>query len=377
MAGDGIFGKPRMAGDNLLFLRLRWFLGAIVALTVGLHWGRGWQDYAGAALIGLFLASQLVLWKLPPHWFKGLQLHTAIFLLDLFITIATLLVSDQASPTLLVVLFLTIFISALVKRISLGALVGGVATVTYAAFKLQGPDGFQLTDYRQLLDVPFILLASLHTAIIVSEATFHQDITEALDADNQTLSKKLGSAATELKSRIRFINSAFDAVPAPALVVDGDGLLRSFNRRAEELFTVKRMTVLDKPLKDINFLEPLRQLLRSAGGDGAASGWLFTGKGVRFYASVRSGAARDEDGRLLNLAVFIQPTLAPPEPEPEPEQAPAPQAPLVSAQPAAEGPVQSPSAPLVKVEPSTDKPAGHTSSGIIQRSIAMDTDPQG
>ena len=361
MANDGLFGKPKSAGDNLLFLRLRWFLGAVLLLTVALHWGRGWLDYAGAGLIGLFLVSQLVLWRLPAHWFKGLQLHTAIFLLDLFFTMAALLVSDQASPLLLVMLFLTIFISALVKRVSLGALVGGVATLIYVGFKLQGPDGFQLTDYRQLLDVPFILLSSLHTAIVISEATFHQDITEALDADNQTLSKKLGSAATELKNRVRFINSAFDAVPAPALVVDGEGLVRSFNTRAEELFGVRRVAVLDKPLKDVGFLEPLRQLLRSAGGDGVAAGWLFTAKGVRFYASARSGAARDADGRLLNLAVFVQPMPAPPQAEEAPPE------PAATATPAA----------ATSIASEADRPAGQTSSGIIQRSIAMDTHPEG
>jgi len=75
------------------------------------------------------------------------------------------------------------------------------------------------------------------------------------------------------------------------------------------------MGVLDKPLKDIGFLEPLRLSLRGAAGDGSAAGWLYTAKGVRFYASLRSGAARDADGHLLNLAVFVQPSLPPAEPE--------------------------------------------------------------
>jgi len=332
-----LFGKPGSAGDNLLFLRLRWFLGLWIGVTLGVFFGgRGWLDYASGALMGLFLLSQLVLWKLPATWFRGLQLHTAVFLLDLFFSITTLLLTDQASPALLSTLFLSIFICALVKKLSLGALVGVVATGVYVAFKTQGPDGFSLHDPRELLDVPFIFLASLHTAIIVSEATFRQDVTEALDADNQTLSKKLGNTATELKARIRFINSAFDAVPAPALVVDGDGMLRSFNTRAEELFGAKRMGLLDKPLKDIGFLEPLRQALRSAGGDGTAAGWLYTAKGVRFYASMRSGAARDPDGRLMNLAVFVQPTLAPPEPEPAAveEEAAGEPAPVSAARPA-------------------------------------------
>jgi PAS domain-containing protein len=318
-----LFGKPGSAGDNLLFLRLRWFLGLWIGVTLGLYFGfgaRGWLDYASIALVAMFLLSQLVLWKLPATWFRGLQLHTAVFLLDLFFSIATLLLADLASPALLATLFLTIFICALVKRLSLGTLVGVAATGVYLAFKTQGPDGFSVHDLRQLLDVPFIFLSSLHTAIIVSEATFHQEVTDALDADNQTLNKKLGNAASELKARIRFINSAFDAVPAPALVVDGDGLLRSFNTRAEELFNAKRMSVLDRPLKDIGFLEPLRLILRGAGADGGASGWLFTAKGVRFYATLRSGAARDPDGHLMNLAVFLQPALPPAEPEAGPAE---------------------------------------------------------
>jgi hypothetical protein len=139
--------------------------------------------------------------------------------------------------------------------------------------------------------------------------------------------------------------------------VDGEGLLRSFNTRCEELFGVKRMALLDKPLKDLGFLEPLRLILREAGGEGSASGWLFTAKGVRFYASVRCGAARDEDGRLLNLAVFIQPGLAPAEPEPEPMA----ESPAAAA--AASAPAEAEATP------------GRTSSGIVQQSIAMDVEP--
>jgi hypothetical protein len=41
---------------------------------------------------------------------------------------------------------------------------------------------------------------------------------------------------------------------------------------------------------------------------------------VRFYASLRSGAARDPDGHLMNLAVFVQPTLPPAEPEASPAE---------------------------------------------------------
>ncbi len=207
---------------------------------------------------------------------------------------------------LLAVLFLSIFITALVGRLSLSLLVSGVSVLVYLLLKAQGAGGVDFSDLRQLLDLPFIVLSSLHASIVVSEAQFRQDIAESMDENNQTLSKKLGSAAAELKARVRFINGAFDAVPAATVVVDGEGILRSFNTRAEEIFGAKRLPLLDRPIQGQGFLEPLRVAMRAINGEGDASAWLQRHKGDWFYAGLRCGIARDGDGRLSNMVVFIQ-----------------------------------------------------------------------
>ena len=312
-AVTSLFGKPRSAGDNLLFLRLRWMLCLWIAASVAVHWGRGEADWAGAGLVAAFLLTQLALWRLSPRFMAGMQFYTIVFMLDLAFIVLAVLLTDQVSPGLLSALFLSIFITALVRRMSLALLVSGVAMLVYLAFKVQGPDGFAFPDLRQLLDLPVIMLASLHASIVLGESVFHEDISEALDADNQTLSRKLSSAATELKARVRFINSAFDAVPVPALVVDGDGLLRGFNTRAEELFGTRRTALLDRTLKDLRLLEPLRQALRELNGEGVTAAWLSTSRGGHFYASLRCGMARDTDGRLANMAIFVQPAEPPAE----------------------------------------------------------------
>lgn len=308
-----LFGNPKSAGDNLVFLQARWTLGLWIAVTVCLHWGQGWNDWAGLVVVGAFMLSQWALWKMKAGFLKGLQLHTAVFVLDLLFTILALIFTNQAKPALLAVLFLSIFITALVAKPSLSLLVSGVSILMYILFKSQGPGGLDFSDLRQLLDLPFIVLSSLHAAIVVSEAQFHEDITQALDMDNQTLLKKLNSSATELKARVYFIKGAFDAVPAATLVIDGEGMLRTFNSRAEELFGVGRIPLLDRPMKDQEFFEPLREALRKLNGEGDAVTWLRGPKKDWFYASLRCGIAKDPEGRLANMVVFVQATEPPAE----------------------------------------------------------------
>ena len=397
MGGGNLFSKPAAAGDNLLFLRLRWILFLWIGVDLGLHYDlEPWRLYSGGVLALLFAASQFWLWRLPAKWLKGLQIFTAIFLLDLFFTVAVLFLMDQADQRLLVVLFLTLFITALVQKLSLTLLISGMVMAIYMALRLQSHENVAWSDTRELLDLPFLVIISLHAAIIVSEARFHEEIRDSLEFDNNTLSKKLGLTSRELKDRVRFVMGAFDAVPAAVVVLDPTGCVRAFNTHAEKLFNAKRQYVLDRPIGELPFLGLLREeLKRREGREKYAGAWLKPTKGEPFYAFVRNGIARDEEGALLNMAVFVSPTDPPEEAptydaylvqqkalEQEILQDSAPSAPSAGSGQAsvamheeAEGAVSA-SAPTTSAGsgqvPKPKGPAGSTSSGVIQRTIAAD-----
>jgi len=55
----------------------------------------------------------------------------------------------------------------------------------------------------------------------------------------------------------------------------------------------------------------LRVAMRALNGEGDAAVWLKRLKGGWFYAGLRCGIARDGDGRLSNMVVFVQ-ELEPP-----------------------------------------------------------------
>jgi PAS domain S-box-containing protein len=308
----GLASQP-VAGDNRLFVRLRWVLFLWILTDVSVHYDiEPWRFWGGMGLAGAFALSQLVLWRLPAHWVKGLRLYTTVFLLDLFFTIATLFLVGQAEPRLLVVMFLTLFITALVQKLSLSLAVSVMVMAVYAALRLEGHGEFSWQDTRQLLDLPFLLITSVHAAVIVSEAGFHEGIRESLEEDNDALAKKLGHTSRELKDRVRFVMGAFDAVPAAVIVLDPEGVVRAFNQHAEKLFGAARASVLDRRLSAIPFLDLLKRELRRRDGQEAYAGaWLKAQKGGHFYALVRNGIARDADGALLNMAVFVTPTDPP------------------------------------------------------------------
>jgi PAS domain S-box-containing protein len=316
VAGEGqLFAAPVAAGDNLLLLRLRWVLLLWILAMVGVHYEvEPWRFWAGMGVVAVFAVSQLVLWRLPARLLKGMRLYTTVFLLDLGFVVGSLYLSNQAEPRLLLVMFLTLFITALVQRISLSLLVSVVVMAVYAGLRLQGEDSFGWEDARQLMDLPFLVITSLHAAVIIAEAGFHQEIMESLEADNVTLSKKLGLTSSELKERVRFVMGAFDAVPAAVLVLDPHGMIRAFNRHAEAIFGIARGHVLDRTLHSVGFLEPLREeLKRRAGTEIHKGAWVKNAHGTPFFALVRNGIARDAEGALLNFTVFVSPTDAPPE----------------------------------------------------------------
>lgn len=416
-AAPPLFGRPAAAGDNLLLLRLRWLLLLWIGALVGVEQSaEPWRFWGGVALVVAFVLSQVALWRLPARWMRGLPLYTTVFLLDLGFVVGALLLTGHADPRLLLVMFLTLFITALVQKISLSLVVSGVVMAVYAHLRLQGSDAFGWEDARQLMDLPFLLITSLHASVILSEAGFHQEIMESLEADNASLSQKLGLTARELKDRVRFIVGAFDAVPAAVLVLDANGQIRVFNRHAEALFACSRHAVLDRPLHAVPFLALLRQELLRRGGEELHGGvWLQRARGGPFYALMRNSFARDAEGALLNFAVFLSPT-DPPADAPtyeawqaqrtgkvellqdgtlQPAPAPAPLAadadppsskdgkPSPSAAPQRETPAtdEAPSAPPSSKEGTGTqgslKDRARTDSGLVQRILAVDVNTQG
>jgi PAS domain-containing protein len=345
---QALIGKPAAAGDNLTFLRLRWLLFSWIVVDVGSHYS---VDTAvlvtGGVLIAVFAATQFALYKLPARFLKGLKLYNLVFLLDLNFALLTLILMGHISMHLLIVLFLTIFITALAQRVSLALVISTVIIAIYLGFRLQSKQGFNFENALDLMDLPFIFIMGLHSAVIVGEAQFHTEVGEALETDNQSLAKKLGMTAKELKQRGQILVGAFDAVPAAALVIDNQGLIRVFNQRAEQLFQIRRGGVIDKPVKEVQFLEPMRLILREAGAAEANAGnWFSTPKGGQQYIQVRSGIARDEEGAFENIAVFFALAAAP---EPVAEVA------------------------TVPVEEASWSPKpGETRSGAIQHSLAVE-----
>lgn len=313
--GGGLFSKPAAAGDNLLFVRLRWVLFLWILVDISVHYQpETWLFWAGCGIATAFGLSQIALWKLPPRLLKGLWLFQTIFLLDLFFTVATLYVAGQAEPRLLVVMFLTLFMTALVQRLSLSLLVSAMVIFVYAAMRLEGRGEFAWSDTRDLLDLPFLFIISIHSAVIVAEAKFHEEVRESLEEDNSLLAKKLGKTTLDLKDRVRFVMGAFDAVPAAVIVLDPQGVVRGFNTHSEAIFNVKRHRVLDRSMHEQPFLALLREeLKRREGRELYAAAWLQPAKGPHFFAYVRNGIARDEEGALLNMAVFVSPTAPPAE----------------------------------------------------------------
>jgi PAS domain-containing protein len=307
-----MLGKANFAGDNVLLYRLRWVLLAWMGAAGSMRLGNPEMSTPWwVVLLVLFVASQVVLLKLPAAWVTSQRFHTVVFLGDLALVLAVLLSLGRLTPDLTLALSLTVFTTALAQSLSLAAVVATVSVGVYLAFLSRGA-GFDPTNVDQLLDLPFIFIQGLHGAVIVTEMRFRQEMSDALAADNKTLQRKLGGSLVQLREQAGEAASWVESIPAAALVLSAVGEIMAFNKRAEDTFELRRSLVLRRAMKEVGFFDPIEKVLSTREGDSAVGVAEFKTKSGKVIAlAVRAGVSRDGEGHLRHIGVVFGPWSGP------------------------------------------------------------------
>jgi PAS domain-containing protein len=243
-----------------LLLNFRWLLFLWLAATQVVY--NSQADVAGYATLlplGLALASQLVLWRLPLRQMEGLKVYYAVFIFDLMVILMNLEMAGRLRQDLAIAFFAGIFVAALVRRVG-GAFAAALALgAAYIAVRNHAAGGLALSDAGQLLDLPFLVIASIHSGLVAQEAETETDTRQRLLADNGALARKLKNSFFESYRFNQDIKALLDTLPFAMVMLDRSKGVRFFNAGAELVFGIRRKNVLGSLLAQAPELAALSQ----------------------------------------------------------------------------------------------------------------------
>ncbi len=245
------------------FFAIRWVVLLWLAVDFFIRWQEGQAIlWVAAVLAVVYLGSQIVTALLPSRFFEGLKFCYIMFLFDLSFILLSLWVMNQVQSFLLAAIFLSIFIAAVAQKFWYTCLTSVVVAGVYLACKIYTPQGFDYVKPQDLLELPFILILSLHSSILVQETQVEIVRRKTLEASKGALTNKLKKTSEDMQAMSQFFESVLGAIPVALVMMDSNFRVRYFNKDAEAVFGTKRRDILDREIKDVEVLEPLLPALR-------------------------------------------------------------------------------------------------------------------
>jgi PAS domain S-box-containing protein len=220
------------------------------------------QQYV-LAYLALLVASNIVFIALPINLYEGIKLHYIIFILDIiFVALGAYWLAFLDFP-FLIIIFLTIFISALGQSVKTSLLTAVVVNALYFYMKLSMADSgiATLAERNIFLNIPFIFMVALHSSYLAEKA--NEDINERkkLEKANKMLSGQLKNMSAEMESAHDFMELTYDGFRDGVMVLDENGNIRQFNRKCESIFGIKRARAINMLYTEVEVLGGVQGLI--------------------------------------------------------------------------------------------------------------------
>lgn len=262
--------SARLAKRREFIVSFRWLLILWLSASILVRSGAG-QDigYPALWLLGGLGASQALFWNLPLRLYEGIKVFYAVFLLDLLVILSNLALTGSLNRELLIALFLGTFIAALTRKVASTCLAALVLSVIYFSMKSEDAGGFNMQSSQQLLDLPFLLIASIHSGLVAQEADTESGLVRAASAESHVMELKFKETFLEAATFNRNIKAMLDALPYGVIMLDKMGAIKFFNVTSELVFGVSRDAALGSLVAvHANFASLNAVLRRGAKRDG-------------------------------------------------------------------------------------------------------------
>jgi PAS domain S-box-containing protein len=215
-----------------------------------------------AFYVVVLIASNFVFMLLPSRMYDGMKLHSIIFILDIvFITLGAYWLASL-DFLFFMMIFVTIFISALSQSVKLSLLVALVVNIFYFYIKtMTAQNGGAAAEEGILLNIPFLFMVALHSSYMAEKASEDAEGANRLKKSNQALTGRVNEMNAELDAYTEYTGRIFDGFREGVIVIDNDGIIKQFNKKAEAIFGIRRNGVINFLYREVHELGDVIKLI--------------------------------------------------------------------------------------------------------------------
>lgn len=256
-----MFTVIEMRKRYLIYIRA--MLSLIILLIAIYHYTTAdISVFAGFFYVVSLLLSNAVFIFLPARLYKGIKLHYLVFLMDLAFIVIAAFIFTRMDLTFIVLIFLTVFISALSQSVGLSLVIAVVVNSMYIFFNsLQNPGAYNLLTDTALLNLPFIFVVALHSSYLAEKANEVLLDRQNLEKINLVLTKKVISRRQENTGLINFTECLLNGFKFGVLMLDAEGIVQIVNKTAAAIIGLDPKKTVGFAVKDINIPQTIKDAI--------------------------------------------------------------------------------------------------------------------
>lgn len=245
------------------------YIRAILTLIITLLGAYQLQDILESRQhVGFFIvtliASNFVFMLLPSREYDGIKLNIVVFILDIvFITLGAYWLAELDFMFFMMI-FVTVFISALGQSVRLGFVAAIVVNIFYFFIKaMMAQNGVETAPAQAppLLNIPFLFMVAIHASYMAERAGEDAEGMTRVRKSNQALTGRVNDMYEELDNYKEYTDRVFDAFREGVIILDQNGVIRQFNRKCESIFGVKRGKAVNFLYKEVKELGDVIKVL--------------------------------------------------------------------------------------------------------------------
>ncbi|MFP4465615.1 MAG: hypothetical protein ACLFP1_01025 [Candidatus Goldiibacteriota bacterium] len=260
----------------------------------------------------ILISSNFIFIALPDRLYSGMTLHYIIFIVDIiFVSLGAYWLANLDFMFMMVI-FLTIFMSALSRSVKMSVLIAIVVNLVYlyATAHISGGGLNYLIENNLLLNIPFLFIVAFHGSYMAEKSETETEEKNRLQKSNIELAGKVKKAGDGIKETADFAENVYDAFLTGVIIMDNAGRVLFFNRYCEKLFNTRRSKIINLKLSFLKGAEELEFLYdgyRLKKHSGEHKNIVIEGGGLRKNVSAEIVMIKDKDGNEAgSLAVLRQ-----------------------------------------------------------------------
>jgi PAS domain S-box-containing protein len=273
---EGQLDKAMAASRRRVLIALRLLSLVIVASFLVFNPPpKAYEAYA-IILLALFLFSILGMLFLFRASLEKKSVLLWVFALDTLFVSCGLYLTGVREWDLMILYFMTIFMSALVNNIKNSVGVGFIACFIYLLLQYKTTGVWLVVDTPHLLKLPFLLIVATFSGYLASDSKMREELARHYGNINKSISEqadmvtqKLLASERHLKELVRYHHLILANIQTGIVVAQQDEKVRTFNSAAARITGLGEIGVVGTPLGELpEAFQPVALLMKRSLAEG-------------------------------------------------------------------------------------------------------------